>query len=98
VSVEFPAVDSREQATTPLGEVWATVAGLLLLSALGELVSNASVTPAITVLVGLASFYSASGAARRKSRRIGTRAGLGLTALTALLVVIEVLAGLAGDK
>lgn len=91
-------MDAREQVTTPLAEVWAAVAGLLLLLALGELVSNASVTPAITVLVGLASFYSASGAARRKSRRIGTRAGLALTALTALLVVIEVLTGLASDS
>jgi hypothetical protein len=91
-------VDSREQAATLLRGLWATVAGLLLLLALWGLGSNASVTPLVAVAVALASFYSALGAALGKPRRIGTRGGLALTALTALLVLVEVLAGLASDS
>jgi hypothetical protein len=92
-------MDSQDRAGALFfSALWACVAGLLVLLALGGLSSRASAIAVIAVATGLGSLYSALGAALGKPRRIGTGAGLALTAFTALAVFVEVLAGLASDS
>jgi hypothetical protein len=77
---------------------------LALVSSISEAGSNATyasrspgaliVIAVIGVAVGTCSVHSAWGTARDRPRRIGTRGGLALTALTALLILLYALVNL----